>query len=98
VLRILNEPTAAALAHGVQHDREQTVLVFDLGGGTLDVSLVELGDGVIEIKATAGDPRLGGEDWELRIVEHLTRHIRQRYGLDVANRPDALQRLRDPAR
>ncbi|MFG2043311.1 Hsp70 family protein [Dactylosporangium sp. NPDC048998] len=97
VLRVLNEPTAAALAHSLHRGAEETVLVFDLGGGTFDVSLVEMGEGVIEIKSTAGDPRLGGDDWDRRIVGHLTSLIRQRYGLDVTGLPAALERLRDAA-
>ncbi|WP_432839208.1 Hsp70 family protein [Dactylosporangium sp. CA-092794] len=97
VFRLLNEPTAAALAHGLQRGQEEIVLVFDLGGGTFDVSVVEVYDGVVEIKATAGDPGLGGDDWDRRIVAHLTSLIRQRYDLDVAGRPAALERLRDAA-
>src|SRR5881628_1619215 len=72
VLRIVNEPTAAALAYGLDKgEKEQTILVFDLGGGTFDVSLLEIGDGVIEVKATAGDNHLGGDDWDERVVKHL---------------------------
>ncbi|WP_344611788.1 Hsp70 family protein [Dactylosporangium salmoneum] len=97
VLRILNEPTAAALAHGLHRNAEETVLVFDLGGGTFDVSLVEIGEGIIEIKSTASDPNLGGDDWDRRLVTHLTSLIRQRYGLDVTGRPAALERLREAA-
>jgi len=74
VLRIVNEPTAAALAYGLDKgEKEQTILVFDLGGGTFDVSLLEIGDGVIEVKATSGDNRLGGDDWDQRVVEHLVK-------------------------
>src|SRR6202789_4463422 len=74
VLRIINEPTAAALAYGLDKgDKEQTILVFDLGGGTFDVSLLEIGDGVIEVKSTSGDNKLGGDDWDQRIVEHLVK-------------------------
>src|ERR687893_380722 len=76
VLRILNEPTSAALAYGLDKgEREQTVLVFDLGGGTFDVSLLEIGDGVIEVKATSGDNRLGGDDWDERVVQHLVKQF-----------------------
>src|SRR4051794_6728734 len=74
VLRIINEPTAAALAYGLDKgDKEQTILVFDLGGGTFDVSLLEIGDGVIEVKSTSGDNKLGGDDWDQRVVEHLVK-------------------------
>src|SRR3954466_10902034 len=76
VLRIVNEPTAAALAYGLDKgDKEQTILVFDLGGGTFDVSLLEIGDGVIEVKATSGDNKLGGDDWDQRVVEHLVKQF-----------------------
>ncbi len=76
VLRIINEPTAAALAYGLDRGEEQTVLVFDLGGGTFDVSLLEIGDGVIEVKATNGDTRLGGDDWDQRVVDHLVKQFK----------------------
>src|SRR3954468_10302148 len=82
VLRIINEPTAAALAYGLDRGEEQTVLVFDLGGGTFDVSLLEIGDGVIEVKATNGDTRLGGDDWDQRIVEHLAQRFKAAHGID----------------
>ncbi|MDX6198952.1 MAG: molecular chaperone DnaK, partial [Actinomycetota bacterium] len=76
VLRIVNEPTAAALAYGLDKgEKEQTILVFDLGGGTFDVSLLEIGDGVIEVKATSGDNKLGGDDWDQRVVEHLVKQF-----------------------
>src|SRR5438067_2102530 len=76
VLRIINEPTAAALAYGLDKaEKEQTILVFDLGGGTFDVSLLEIGDGVIEVKATAGDNRLGGDDWDQKVVDHLVKQF-----------------------
>ncbi|MFF3846305.1 molecular chaperone DnaK [Streptomyces sp. NPDC002328] len=97
VLRIINEPTAAALAYGLDRGEEQTVLVFDLGGGTFDVSLLEIGDGVIEVKATNGDTRLGGDDWDQRIVEHLVKKFKGQYGVDLGNDRMALQRLREGA-
>ncbi|MEV4452285.1 molecular chaperone DnaK, partial [Streptomyces mirabilis] len=97
VLRIINEPTAAALAYGLDRGEEQTVLVFDLGGGTFDVSLLEIGDGVIEVKATNGDTRLGGDDWDQRIVEHLAQRFKASYGIDLGHDKMALQRLREGA-
>ncbi|MBM7171856.1 molecular chaperone DnaK [Streptomyces sp. G44] len=97
VLRIVNEPTAAALAYGLDKGKEETVLVFDLGGGTFDVSLLEMGEGVIEVKATNGDTRLGGDDWDQRIVEHLVRQFKNAHGVDLAKDKMALQRLREGA-
>ncbi|QEU90484.1 molecular chaperone DnaK [Streptomyces kanamyceticus] len=97
VLRIINEPTAAALAYGLDKGDDQTVLVFDLGGGTFDVSLLEMGDGVIEVKATNGDTQLGGDDWDQRIVEHLVRQFKNGHGVDLAKDKMALQRLREGA-
>ncbi|WP_369232001.1 molecular chaperone DnaK [Streptomyces sp. R21] len=97
VLRIINEPTAAALAYGLDRGEEQTVLVFDLGGGTFDVSLLEIGDGVIEVKATNGDTRLGGDDWDQRIVDHLVKGFKGSYGIDLAGDKMAVQRLREGA-
>ncbi|QFR01300.1 molecular chaperone DnaK [Streptomyces phaeolivaceus] len=97
VLRIINEPTAAALAYGLDRGEEQTVLVFDLGGGTFDVSLLEIGDGVIEVKATNGDTRLGGDDWDQRVVEYLVKRFQGKYGVDLGNDKMALQRLREGA-
>ncbi|GHD23312.1 molecular chaperone DnaK [Streptomyces galbus] len=97
VLRIINEPTAAALAYGLDRGEEQTVLVFDLGGGTFDVSLLEIGDGVIEVKATNGDTHLGGDDWDQRIVEHLVQRFEAQYGIDLAGDRMAVQRLREAA-
>ncbi|MFJ8079677.1 molecular chaperone DnaK [Streptomyces sp. NPDC096205] len=97
VLRIINEPTAAALAYGLDRGEEQTVLVFDLGGGTFDVSLLEIGDGVIEVKATNGDTHLGGDDWDQRIVEHLVKRFQGQYGIDLGKDKMAVQRLREAA-
>ncbi|MER5179219.1 molecular chaperone DnaK [Streptomyces sp. NPDC002896] len=97
VLRIINEPTAAALAYGLDRGEEQTVLVFDLGGGTFDVSLLDIGDGVIEVKATNGDTHLGGDDWDQRIVDHLVKQFKNAYGIDLSLDKMALQRLREAA-
>jgi molecular chaperone DnaK len=99
VLRIVNEPTAAALAYGLDKgEKEQTILVFDLGGGTFDVSLLELGDGVIEVKATSGDNKLGGDDWDQRVVEHLVKQFQlSNNGIDLTNDKMAMQRLREAA-
>ncbi|GIE96327.1 molecular chaperone DnaK [Paractinoplanes rishiriensis] len=98
VLRIVNEPTAAALAYGMDKgSKEQTVLVFDLGGGTFDVSLLELGDGVIEVKSTSGDNHLGGDDWDQRVIDHLVKTFRGEHGIDLGADKMALQRLREAA-
>ncbi|MFD7992164.1 molecular chaperone DnaK [Streptomyces mexicanus] len=97
VLRIINEPTAAALAYGLDKENDQTVLVFDLGGGTFDVSLLEMGEGVIEVKATNGDTHLGGDDWDQRIVDHLVQQFKNGYGVDLSKDKMALQRLREAA-
>jgi molecular chaperone DnaK len=98
VLRIVNEPTAAALAYGLDKgSKEQTVLVFDLGGGTFDVSLLELGEGVIEVKSTSGDNHLGGDDWDQRIIDHLVKTFRGEHGVDLSQDKMALQRLREAA-
>ncbi|MFF4603030.1 molecular chaperone DnaK [Streptomyces sp. NPDC001339] len=97
VLRIVNEPTAAALAYGLDKENDQTILVFDLGGGTFDVSLLEIGEGVVEVKATNGDTHLGGDDWDQRIVDHLTRQFKNAYGIDLSQDKMATQRLREAA-
>src|ERR1700748_1911813 len=98
VLRIINEPTAAALAYGLDKGgKEQTILVFDLGGGTFDVSLLELAEGVIEVKSTSGDNHLGGDDWDQRIIDHLVKTFRGEHGIDLASDKMALQRLREAA-
>jgi molecular chaperone DnaK len=96
VLRIVNEPTAAALAYGMEKE-DQTILVFDLGGGTFDVSLLEIGDGVVEVKATNGDNHLGGDDWDQRIVDYLVKQFQSGHGVDLAKDKMALQRLREAA-
>ena len=98
VLRIVNEPTAAALAYGLEkNDKDQTILVFDLGGGTFDVSLLEIGDGVVEVRATAGDNKLGGDDWDQRIVDWLVDKFKAAQGIDLTKDKMALQRLREAA-
>ncbi len=98
VLRIVNEPTAAALAYGLEKaESEQTILVFDLGGGTFDVSLLEIGDGVVEVLATAGDNELGGDDWDQRIVEWLVDKFKSQNGVDLSKDKMAMQRLREAA-
>ncbi|MBI2874747.1 MAG: molecular chaperone DnaK [Firmicutes bacterium] len=97
VLRIINEPTAAALAYGLERGEDHTILVFDLGGGTFDVSILELGDGVFEVKATSGNNRLGGDDFDQRLVDHVTTAFKREHGIDLAKDPMALQRIRDAA-
>jgi molecular chaperone DnaK len=97
VLRIINEPTSAALAYHLDKDSEATILVFDLGGGTFDVSLLEVGEGVVEVKATSGDNHLGGDDWDQRIVDWLVKDFKNSYGTDLSKDKMALQRLRETA-
>ncbi len=97
VLRIINEPTAAALAYGFEKKGGQTIAVYDLGGGTFDVSVLEIGDGVFEVKATNGDTFLGGEDFDMRILEHLTSEFKKEQGIDLSKDPLALQRLKEAA-
>ncbi|NCU89430.1 MAG: molecular chaperone DnaK [Actinobacteria bacterium] len=98
VLRIINEPTSAALAYGLDKgDKEQTILVFDLGGGTFDVSLLEIGDGVVEVKATNGDNHLGGDDWDQALVDFLVKTFAAKNGVDLAKDKMAMQRVREAA-
>ena len=97
VLRIINEPTAAALAYGMDKKGQETVLVFDLGGGTFDVSLLEVGDGVVEVRSTSGDGHLGGDDFDKRIVDWLADEFRRDQGIDLRSDPQALQRLYEAA-
>ncbi len=97
VLRIINEPTAAALAYGLDKKGEKTIAVFDLGGGTFDISILELGDGVFEVKATNGDTFLGGEDFDLSIVNWLVEDFKKEFGIDLKNDTEALQRLKAAA-
>ncbi|NNU83034.1 molecular chaperone DnaK [Geobacillus sp. BMUD] len=97
VERIINEPTAAALAYGLDKEEDQTILVYDLGGGTFDVSILELGDGVFEVKATAGDNHLGGDDFDQVIIDYLVNQFKQEHGIDLSKDKMALQRLKDAA-
>jgi molecular chaperone DnaK len=97
VLRIINEPTAAALAYGLDKKSNETVLVFDLGGGTFDVSILDVGDGVVDVRATAGDTHLGGDDFDRRLVDNLADEFKKDNGVDLRNDPQALQRLFEAA-
>ncbi|MGW3114925.1 molecular chaperone DnaK [Streptomyces sp. NPDC001091] len=97
VLRIINEPTAAALAYGMDKKEHETVLVFDLGGGTFDVSILDVGDGVVEVRSTAGDSHLGGDDFDRRLVDHLADGFQKENGIDLRKDPQALQRLFEAA-
>ena len=97
VLRIINEPTAAALAYGLERKENETVLVFDLGGGTFDVSLLDVGEGVVEVRSTSGDTHLGGDDFDRRIVDHLADEFERENGIDLRSDPQALQRLFEAA-
>jgi molecular chaperone DnaK len=97
VLRIINEPTAASLAYGLDKQHDQTILVFDLGGGTFDVSLLEIGEGVFEVKATHGDTHLGGDDWDQRVIDWMVREFKNAHGVDLGADRMALQRLKEAA-
>ncbi len=97
VLRIINEPTAASLAYGLDKGEEQTILVFDLGGGTFDVSILDIGEGVFEVKATSGNNLLGGDDFDQRIIDHLADDFKKEQGIDIRNDKMALQRLKEAA-
>jgi molecular chaperone DnaK len=97
VLRIINEPTAASLAYGLDKKENETILVFDLGGGTFDVSILDVGEGVFEVRSTDGDTHLGGDDWDHRIVEWLADEFKKNNGIDLRNDKSALQRLREAA-
>jgi len=97
VLRIVNEPTAVALAYGLDKEEDQTILVFDLGGGTFDVSILELGDGIFEVKATSGDNHLGGDDFDQKIIDYLVAEFKRDTGVDLSKDNAALQRLKDAA-
>src|SRR6202034_4755957 len=97
VLRIINEPTAAALAYGLDKKSNETVLVFDLGGGTFDVSILDIGEGVVEVRATAGDTHLGGDDFDRRIVDYVADEFQRDNGIDLRADPQALQRLFEAA-
>ncbi|HET6874092.1 MAG TPA: molecular chaperone DnaK [Acidimicrobiales bacterium] len=97
VLRIINEPTAAALAYGLDKEEEQTVLVFDLGGGTFDVSVLEISEGIFQVKSTSGNTHLGGDDWDQRVIDWLVKTFKDTEGVDLANDKMALQRLKEAA-
>src|SRR6266566_2034936 len=97
VLRIINEPTAASLAYGLDKKANETILVYDLGGGTFDVSVLEVGEGVFEVKSTHGDTHLGGDDWDQRIVDWAAEEFKKQQGIDLRNDRQALQRLREAA-
>jgi molecular chaperone DnaK len=97
VLRIINEPTAAALAYGMDKEHDQTILVFDLGGGTFDVSVLDIGEGVFEVKATAGNTHLGGDDWDQRVIDWLVTEFKNAHGIDLSKDKMALQRLKEAA-
>ncbi|MEA2306135.1 MAG: molecular chaperone DnaK, partial [Solirubrobacteraceae bacterium] len=97
VLRIINEPTAAALAYGLDKKGSETVLVYDFGGGTFDVSILDVGDGVVEVRATSGDGHLGGDDFDKRLVDYLADEFKKEQGIDLRNDPQALQRLYEGA-
>jgi molecular chaperone DnaK len=97
VLRIINEPTAASLAYSLDKENDETILVFDLGGGTFDVSLLDIGEGVIEVQSTSGDMHLGGDDWDQRVVDWLLTTFKNNHGIDLSNDKMAMQRLREAA-
>ena len=97
MLRIINEPTAAALAYGLDKKEGKTIAVYDLGGGTFDISVLEIGDGVFEVKSTNGDTFLGGEDFDMRLVEYLAAEFKKEQGIDLKNDKLALQRLKEAA-
>ena len=97
VKRIINEPTSAALAYGLDNGAAQKIMVYDLGGGTFDVSIIEIGDGVIEVLATNGDNHLGGDDFDERIIQHILKDIRGRFGADLSKNPAAMQRIKEAA-
>src|ERR1700731_1555026 len=94
-LRIINEPTAASLAYGLDKKKDEKIAVFDLGGGTFDVSILEIGDGVFEVKATNGDTFLGGEDFDQRIIDYLAHEFKKDSGIDLTKHPDAIQRIKE---
>ena len=97
VKRIINEPTAAALAYGLDKENEQKIMVYDLGGGTFDVSILEIGDGIVEVKATAGDTRLGGDDFDQRVMDYLVAEFKKAEGIDLSKDKVAMQRLKEAA-
>ena len=98
VKRIINEPTAAALAYGLDNEKEQKIMVYDLGGGTFDVSVIEIGDGVIEVLSTAGNNRLGGDDFDQKVTDYMLAEFKKAEGVDLSNDKMALQRLKRSCR
>ena len=96
-MRIINEPTAAALAYGLDKKKDEKIAVFDLGGGTFDISILELGDGVFEVKSTNGDTHLGGEDFDQRLIEYLATEFKKDQGIDIRKDKMALQRIKEAA-
>jgi len=97
VLRIINEPTAASLAYGLDKKKDEKIAVYDLGGGTFDISVLEIGDGVFEVKATNGDTHLGGDDWDNRLMDSILDEFKKEHGMDLRKQPDALQRIKEEA-
>jgi molecular chaperone DnaK len=97
VLRIINEPTAASLAYGLDKKKDEKIAVYDLGGGTFDISVLEIGDGVFEVKATNGDTHLGGDDWDSRLMDWIVEEFKKEHGMDLRRQPDALQRIKEEA-
>src|SRR5947199_2721632 len=97
VLRIINEPTAASLAYGLEKKKDEKIAVYDLGGGTFDISVLEIGDGVFEVKATNGDTHLGGDDWDNRVMDWILDEFKKENGMDLRKQPDALQRIKEEA-
>src|SRR6184192_3756056 len=97
VLRIINEPTAASLAYGLDKKKDEEIAVYDLGGGTFDISVLEIGDGVFEVKATNGDTHLGGDDWDAKIMDWVLEEFKRDQGMDLRKQPDALQRIKEEA-
>src|SRR5574341_192592 len=97
VLRIINEPTAASLAYGLDKKKDEKIAVYDLGGGTFDISVLEIGDGVFEVKATNGDTHLGGDDWDARIMDWILDEFKREHGMDLRKQPDAMQRIKEEA-
>ncbi|NCC84902.1 MAG: molecular chaperone DnaK, partial [Clostridia bacterium] len=97
VLRIINEPTAASLAYGLDKKKDEKIAVYDLGGGTFDISILEIGDGVFEVKATNGDTHLGGDDWDNALMDYILNEFKTQNGMDLRNQPDAMQRIKEEA-
>ncbi|MEY2545801.1 MAG: molecular chaperone DnaK, partial [Verrucomicrobiota bacterium] len=97
VLRIINEPTAASLAYGLDKKKDEEIAVYDLGGGTFDISVLEIGEGVFEVKATNGDTHLGGDDWDARVMDWIVNEFKKESGIDLTKQPDAIQRIKEEA-